>query len=524
MAGVLDAMDYIRKRGEEGRARGKANRLTDLAGQAYGAQGAQRQSLIGQMVGTDPEAGMAFGGQMQKQQDEQQEDAHERAVRLSKMMVGSPGMAPQIYPQWKQALADSGVDAAMPDVYEEGALSVAKSLSEMGTGGMRGGLPSDIRSLQMLQNNPELMQLDRDRRQAGGMVPKLIETAGGYSWGVPGQSLNPAMEGGQSGAQPMGGGQGGAAPQGGDQFAFLSGIPGTVITSGLRTKAQNDKVDGVDNSYHLTDQARDLELPKTQQQADMIRQGAAANGLEVIVESDHWHLEPRGQAGQQPPHGSQGVANRAMPYVSPKSVNDDRRADASEQRDDERLDIQQEAAADLRNDRRIKQEADAAAVKLRLTSTIKQADYLIMAVDTLTKSEGFSELGTVVGDLKMKTPLKRFPVKDSRAQLTTIANQIATTTMSELRQLSSSGATGFGALTAPELLLLMHSIANLQVENISHPELVRSLAVIKEKMQKISAWRPENEQDAGQQTSGGQSATEDESPDDVDDLLTKYGG
>src|SRR5690606_16090306 len=68
---------------------------------------------------------------------------------------------------------------------------------------------------------------------------------------------------------------------------------GAQVTSGQRTPEHNAKVGGVPNSYHLSGQARDILPPRDPQQAAMIRQQAAANGLEVIDEGDHWHLEPR---------------------------------------------------------------------------------------------------------------------------------------------------------------------------------------------------------------------------------------
>lgn len=81
-------------------------------------------------------------------------------------------------------------------------------------------LPSDIRSLQYLQNNPELLKLDRERRQAGGMVPKLVQTDQGYGWGTPGAGIQLA---------PMGGVAGQPQPQGGEvPFAIDPSLPPEV--------------------------------------------------------------------------------------------------------------------------------------------------------------------------------------------------------------------------------------------------------------------------------------------------------
>lgn len=87
----------------------------------------------------------------------------------------------------------------------------------------------------------------------------------------------------------------------GDVFAGLPQIPGVRVTSALRSPERNARVGGVDNSFHLqpgpagTGMARDILPPQTPEQAAAVRQYAQANGLEVIDEGDHWHLEPRGR-------------------------------------------------------------------------------------------------------------------------------------------------------------------------------------------------------------------------------------
>lgn len=95
-----------------------------------------------------------------------------------------------------------------------------------------------------------------------------------------------------------------------------------------------------------------------------------------------------------------------------------------------------------------------------------------------------------MGDVKINTPLIRSDVKDAQAQLKNIAGQVALTTMAKLKALSSAGATGFGALSAPELKLLENSIAALQSEDISNAQLKSSLKTIRDKMDKTASWNP----------------------------------
>lgn len=138
---------------------------------------------------------------------------------------------------------------------------------------------------------------------------QIIDTGNGY-YGVNKGNLSaaPVQVGGQQ--QPS------IAPPpsmaGGEMFAGLGNIPGVQVTSGLRTPERNAKVGGVANSYHLTDQARDILPPKTPEEAAQVRQFAAQNGLEIIDEGDHWHMEPRGQQAQ----GGQQL-RKAPPEMTP---------------------------------------------------------------------------------------------------------------------------------------------------------------------------------------------------------------
>lgn len=72
------------------------------------------------------------------------------------------------------------------------------------------------------------------------------------------------------------------------------GIPGERITSTLRSPAHNRAVGGVANSYHLTGQARDSVPPAGMSMAAYYHQLKALNpDKDVILESDHVHMEPR---------------------------------------------------------------------------------------------------------------------------------------------------------------------------------------------------------------------------------------
>jgi hypothetical protein len=137
--------------------------------------------------------------------------------------------------------------------------------------------------------------------------------------------------------------------------------------------------------------------------------------------------------------------------------------------------------AKIDNAERLKGEAG----RKRNEAVVMSVDDTLGTIDRLEKHPGYKALGTSWGDVQINTPIIRNDAKDANETLKTLAGQIALSTMANLKTLSSAGATGFGALTAPELKLLQNSIATLQQENISNAQIASSVKVIKEKMQKI---------------------------------------
>lgn len=177
------------------------------------------------------------------------------------------------------------------------------------------GLPSDIQSLKLLQSDPTLAALDRERRQAAGMIPKPFETSQGLGWGTPGGGIKLApIEGVAGGTQQ-------APEQAPQLFAALGQKYGIQPTSVTRTPQRNREVGGVANSYHLTGQAADFVVP--QQMKTQFIQDARQNGFEAIDEGDHIHIEPAGRGGG-------GAPNIAQPFQKPQAPSElDRRIQAA---------------------------------------------------------------------------------------------------------------------------------------------------------------------------------------------------
>lgn len=150
----------------------------------------------------------------------------------------------------------------------------------------------------------------------------------------------------------------------------------------------------------------------------------------------------------------------------------------------------EDAAAARKAAEDVKAQQRAQEANQRKMASDEAASGLISAIDKLTASPGFPDLGTTWGDAQIATPFVRNDAKDAQAQLKNVAGQVALAALARLKSLSSTGATGFGSLTKPELDLVQNSIATLQSEDISNAELRRSLKIIRDAMEKVSNWQP----------------------------------
>jgi hypothetical protein len=85
--------------------------------------------------------------------------------------------------------------------------------------------------------------------------------------------------------------------------------PGVVVSGRARTPARNAQVGGVPDSYHLTDNARDLQPGKGQTLAGLYKSLAPlkAQGFDVIKERNHVHVEPSPGKAPAPRGGAGGL-------------------------------------------------------------------------------------------------------------------------------------------------------------------------------------------------------------------------
>ena len=235
----------------------KQNRLARLLSDAYQAPEEGRRGLLAQMMGVDANAGFAAA-----------------KVLDPRLRAGGEKPSQQQYAEWLLSQA--------PAEHRDQVLGVL--------GGYK-ARPSSA----AIQYKPQVgadgvtRMVAYDPNEVGAQVIGSGET---YGSGIGAPSAQPQMPPPGAQSAPLAGGQ---------LFAGLGQIPGVQITSGFRTPEKNAKVGGVPNSYHLTDQARDIAPPRTPEQAQQIRQYAAQNGLEIIDEGDHWHLEPARRGAQPAP-------------------------------------------------------------------------------------------------------------------------------------------------------------------------------------------------------------------------------
>lgn len=100
----------------------------------------------------------------------------------------------------------------------------------------------------------------------------------------------------------------------------LNAVPGAVVTSGARTPQHNADVGGVPNSYHLTDQARDMVPPQGMSIGEFHnRLQTALPGVKVLNEGDHVHIQPIARNTQTPT----GFATKPLGPVGSSSLLDD---------------------------------------------------------------------------------------------------------------------------------------------------------------------------------------------------------
>lgn len=179
---------------------------------------------------------------------------------------------------------------------------------------------------------------------------------------------------------------------------------------------------------------------------------------------------------------------------------------------EETLRLQREAAeraeaeaAAKAAERKAAADAKAKERQDRVSSAQATTDNLLDNIRQLKSHPGFKELGTLGGNAA-DSALPEFVPTDYRgakARLETIKGQIALQAMAELKALSNTGATGFGALAVPELTLLQNSIQTLTTSQ-NNGDIMAALDQIEKLLTKAkSGQRPPAQTPSGNQPTSG---------------------
>ncbi len=331
MTSVLEGYMFAKQGAIDGRARGTKSRLAQLAGQAY-SDPSQRQSALAEMVATDPGAGMAFGKQMQDDEDGVHDQIIKRATMVSRAYKTNPQMAQAMY-QGLPELASRGGFGQVPAQLDD---KVAMALEQMVAAASK---PADDYTLspgaRRFDANNQMVAEAPVAPQRRTLVNVPDGQGGMMQMEYDGKNLSQPQYPGQQQAQPQGP-SGGASnmmegayqeasrdPQA-IQADYRSMAPqfGAQISSLTRSPQHNAKVGGVANSQHVpragaTDgTAGDFVVPQDKKAAFIA--AARQKGYEAIDEGDHVHVE-------LPPGGGRQVAQAGrMGYTPPKQATQDK--------------------------------------------------------------------------------------------------------------------------------------------------------------------------------------------------------
>lgn len=471
LIGGFEAGTRLRQNRE---AEQKQKGIASLFQQAYQAPVNQQRGFVSQAMGLDPQAGM----QLNKGLNADNETRAHRLVGMAEAITQTPEeLRPQMWAKMLPELQSFGLPVS--EQYDPSIMDAAQQILAAAYGPDASQVPAGFdaahRTLIAAGFQPGTPEYERGMRIEAGLEPGFGKSAPRSLNvdinGVPTQvtfdpttrQYIPAMVGGS----PMG------APQGGDPFGFLAQA-GATVTSGLRTPERNAKVGGVPNSYHLSGQARDILPPRDPQQAAFIRQQAAANGLEVIDEGDHWHLEPRpgtpiiGRRKEDEAAATEaakiGVQLQALPTELGMRTN----AAIAQTRGTEqaKVDVGRAAAEPARREK-VRQ---ILAKTANLDRTIDDA---IGRVDGLTA--GF------IGSMADEIP--GTPANDLRVTVNTIKANLAFDALQAMREASPTGG-ALGAVSERELGLLESAVASL--DQSQTPAQMR--AALKRVKQHYNAW------------------------------------
>ncbi|MGA0588718.1 hypothetical protein ACO2Q2_16565 [Dyella sp. KRB-257] len=430
----------------QGMQYGQQQQANKIAGQVYGADPTQRQPLLSQLAALNPQLAVGLGNDLtaqdaaKAQRDQALQDRRSKlASNTAEAMIaayksGDPARINGTYQGVRNTLAsfDPANAANLPQQWTPDLLpTLYKVLGQ--TGGMAeqkgtvvapGGVLVDSATGQQMFTNPAKpanMQLVEIPDGNGGSRKMLLDPASGKF------------------SDP-----------------FPSGVPNASAPSSSPLDAINARASQLVNSGQMTPEQGDA----------WIRQQYANAGAQITPTG--------GGLGYSPPKNvrtltPQEVKQYGLPEGTVAQVDPTGKIDVVS--NPPQMSAAQEAI----------QAVKAQKATEAQQATVQGIDGSIQQIDQLLKAPGFENLGTFMGDTFGRIP--HTDTANARALLDTIGNQSLLNTLSNLKSLSATGASGFGNLTDSEGRIIRNAQVNLG-ENQNNDQLRNNLIDYKNKLQR----------------------------------------
>lgn len=465
---------------QAGRQAGQQNALARIASQAYTSPaGEQRNALIGQAVGVDPQAGMVLDKQLQA--NEADHAAKLGNVARSMVQALKSNNPAQVEGMWQAARPYlAKLTGKTPPEQWDPAMEPALYQAIAATGGMpeqkgvvlsAGGQLRNPMTGELLADNPQSLQY-HDVPMGAGKAAGVFDPSTG--------EVRPAV--------------GGIQPAGDPMQPFLA-----QANQAVQLGADPAKVD-----QWLARQAQQAGIDISGGTMGAPEGGNQLNTSQAVLPAQFGVGTPRQAAGgtftQLSPDE---VAQLGLPAGT-----------VAQRGENGKIDIVSKPSA---TDARLSMQARAA--KGALSGSLQQLDRLKQAAMDLKNDPG---LGGVTGYRGHIPDLPGSDAARARAQLDTLKSQIGFGVLQQMREMSKTGG-ALGSVSDRENTMLQNNLAALST-NQSAEDFAKSLDKIVSYVDDAKARMQGAYQDTyGDVTGGGQDNSRQPASGGIDDLLSKYG-
>lgn len=422
---------------ERGRARTKENRLNELSAQAFAAAPDQQRGFIQQAIANDAGSGFALNKNIESDQDRQMLRLGNAAKYMKQALDTHNPMAVQgawqtIFPGLvQQGILDPATASPEWRPEYEPLLHQVLSATQSGAG-------ANFASSFIDENGDRIgIMRDGSRVNMGANAPtnKLFDTgAGVVGVNMRDLSAKPVMQGGAPNAAP--------APSGTPQFTLDD-----ASLDAIRSLPANER----------------------------------AAALQAMMTGGDFQAGANGEAVPGLSSAPQQVRTVPKPVAPPAPSDFEKKTAFLRAQGVPEAQITQMVLGSTAT--KPADQAKAEKVAAARSDALDSVNQAIEGIDSLTRSPGFDNLGTFTGDALALLPHSK--TRDSASALETVKNQVLLTTLTKLKALSATGASGFGALSNQEGQILKNSIANLETAQ-SHPAIVKNLKTIQDTLKRAA--------------------------------------